>query len=88
MPSCKFGFDNTGVGGWCVTHHRWHCPGGEALKPKTKKSNEERQADEIERASRLFCRSCGQAVDEHRVYFGVVGPFCNVVCRDVWAGMP
>jgi len=39
------------------------------------KSNEERQA-------RLFCRHCGERVNEHRVYFGVVGPFCNVACRD------
>ena len=53
-----------------------------------KKSNEDRQADEIERQSRLFCRCCGKVVTEHRVYFGVVGPFCNVTCRDVWAGTP
>lgn len=28
--SCVFGFDNTGVGGWCTTHHRWLCPGDES----------------------------------------------------------
>ena len=50
-----------------------------------KKSNEDRQAEEIVRQSRLFCRWCGQPVDEHRVYFGVVGPFCNVTCRDTYA---
>jgi hypothetical protein len=55
---------------------------------KRKKSNEERQAEEIERQSRLFCRWYGQAVDEHRVYFGVVGPFCNVACRDEYAKTP
>jgi hypothetical protein len=33
----------------------------------------------------LFCRWCGQPVNEHRVYFGVVGPFCNVTCRDEYA---
>jgi hypothetical protein len=53
-----------------------------------KKSNEERQAEEIERQSRLFCRWCGQAVDEHRVYFGVIGPFCNVACRDEYGRTP
>jgi hypothetical protein len=57
-----------------------------------KKSNEERQADEIERQSRLFCSWCGQAVDEHRVYFGtdfgVAGPFCCGACRDAYARIP
>lgn len=48
--------------------------------PKT--SNEAREAEEIERGVRLFCRHCGERVNEHRVYFGVVGPFCNVECRD------
>lgn len=28
--SCVFGFDNTGVGGWCTTHRRWLCPGDES----------------------------------------------------------
>ena len=53
-----------------------------------KKSNEDRQAEEIERQSRLFCRWCGRRVNEHRVYFGVVGPFCNVTCRDEYARTP
>ncbi len=22
---CEIGFDNTGVGGWCVTHKTWRC---------------------------------------------------------------
>lgn len=57
-------------------------------KRPTKTSNEERQAEEIERQSNLFCRWCGKAVDEHRVYFGVVGPFCNVECRDTYAKTP
>lgn len=52
-----------------------------------KKSNEERQAEEIEQQT-LFCRQCGQFVDEHRVYFGMVGPFCNTECRDEYARMP
>lgn len=25
MSACEFGFDQTGVGGWCVTHRRWLC---------------------------------------------------------------
>lgn len=53
-----------------------------------KKSNEERQAETIERESRRFCIWCGKAVDEHRVYFGIVGPFCNVECRDTYARTP
>ena len=48
----------------------------------------ERQAEEIVRQSNLFCRWCGKAVNEHRVYFGVVGPFCNVTCRDTYASTP
>lgn len=60
--------------------------GGE-VTPK-KPSREERQAEEIERQARRFCLWCGQAVDEHRVYFGVVGPFCNVACRDEYARTP
>lgn len=59
---------------------------GEEVMPK--KSNEDRQAEEIERQSRLFCRWCGKRVNEHRVYFGVVGPFCNVTCRDTYARTP
>ena len=54
----------------------------------TKSDRGERQAEEIIRQSNLFCRWCGQAADEHRVYFGVVGPFCNVVCRDEYARTP
>lgn len=57
-------------------------------KVKRKKSNEERQAEEIVRLSNLFCRWCGQSVNEHRVYFGVVGPFCDVTCRDEYARTP
>ena len=55
---------------------------------RRKKSNEERQSEEIVRLSNLFCRWCGQWVDEHRVYFGVVGPFCDVTCRDTYASTP
>ena len=25
---CRYSFDATGVGGWCVTHRRWLCDGG------------------------------------------------------------
>ena len=54
-----------------------------------KSDRAERQAEEIERLSNLFCRWCGEwAVDEHRVYFGVVGPFCKVTCRDTYASTP
>jgi hypothetical protein len=53
-----------------------------------KADRSERQAEEIESLSRLFCRWCGQPVDEHRVYFGVVGPFCDVLCRDTYARTP
>ena len=53
-----------------------------------KKLSEDQRAEEIERQSRLFCRWCGERVDEHRVYFGVVGPFCGVKCRDVYARTP
>lgn len=28
------------------------------------------------------CKQCGKRVTEHRVYFGVVGPFCNTDCRE------
>jgi hypothetical protein len=52
------------------------------------KDRGERQAEEIERLSRLFCRWCGQPVDEHRVYFGIVGPFCAAPCRDAHARTP
>lgn len=31
MSACVFGFDNTGVGGWCVTHQRWLCNGGKTM---------------------------------------------------------
>jgi hypothetical protein len=27
-----------------------------------------------------MCKHCRQIVIEHRVYFGVVGPFCNTNC--------
>lgn len=60
---------------------------GEEVMP-AKSDRGERQAEDIERQSRLFCRWCGEAVDEHRVYFGVVGPFCNVTCRDTYARTP
>ncbi len=58
---------------------------------RQKKSDEERQAAEpaeIERQPHLFCRQCGERVNEHRVYFGVVGPFCDVACRDTYARTP
>ncbi len=29
MKPCVYGFDSTGVGGWCVTHKRWLCDQGE-----------------------------------------------------------
>lgn len=38
--------------------------------------------------ARMFCRWCGEPVNEHRVYFGVVGPFCDVACRDTYARTP
>jgi hypothetical protein len=60
---------------------------GEEVMSK-KSARGERQAEEIVRQSNLFCRWCGKAVDEHRVYFGVVGPFCNVECRDTYARTP
>ena len=53
-----------------------------------KKSNEECQTEEIVLQARLFRRRCGEAVDEHRVHFGVVGPFCNVVCCGEYARTP
>lgn len=28
------------------------------------------------------CLKCNKPVTEHRVYSGVVGPFCNTTCRD------
>jgi hypothetical protein len=62
--------------------------GEEGQEVKSRKSNEERHAEQIERDARLFCRQCGEAVDEHRVYFGVVGPFCDVACRDAYARTP
>lgn len=37
------------------------------------------------------CFSCGARVtSEGRVYFGTVGPFCSVACRDEWVdhGIP
>jgi len=32
------------------------------------------------------CQNCGDLADDGiaRVYFGVVGPFCRVSCRDRW----
>ena len=30
------------------------------------------------------CGYCDKTVTEHRVYFGVVGPFCDVYCRDAY----
>jgi hypothetical protein len=30
------------------------------------------------------CVHCRKPCDENRVYFGVVGPFCSVPCRDSW----
>ena len=30
------------------------------------------------------CIHCNQNVSEHRVYFGIVGPFCNVDCREAY----
>lgn len=55
---------------------------------KPKRPSEEQQAEKIEREARRFCRWCGDEVDEHRVYFGVVGPFCGVACRDAYARVP
>ena len=31
---------------------------------------------------RVTCVGCGAVLTEARVYFGIVGPFCNVACRD------
>jgi hypothetical protein len=33
---------------------------------------------------RLRCTHCRKFVDGNRVYFGVVGPFCCVPCRNRW----
>lgn len=33
---------------------------------------------------RRRCHACHKYVDGNRVYFGVVGPFCCVPCRDRW----
>lgn len=55
---------------------------------KRKESRQEREAEEIVRLSNLFCRWCGTEVDEHRVYSGVVGPFCNTRCRDTYVMTP
>jgi hypothetical protein len=33
---------------------------------------------------RRRCRACNKYVDGNRVYFGVVGPFCCVPCRNRW----
>ena len=32
--------------------------------------------------TRRYCIWCGASVTDARVYFGVVGPFCNVPCRE------
>lgn len=41
-----------------------------------------------ERCAEIFnvkcCKHCGEFVIEHRVYFGVVGPFCDVSCREAY----
>jgi hypothetical protein len=50
------------------------------VKPK---SDETRPVDKI--PQHLICRCCLQRVTENRVYFGVVGPFCDVECRDAYA---
>jgi hypothetical protein len=55
---------------------------------KNRTSRQERASEQIVRDSNLFCRWCGDWVDEHRVYFGVVGPFCNTGCRDTYARTP
>jgi hypothetical protein len=34
--------------------------------------------------TRAECLGCGKVVDGERVYFGVVGPFCCVPCRNRW----
>jgi hypothetical protein len=70
-----------------VSEHNTAQDEGEG-KVMRKKSNEERQSEEIVCLSNLFCRWCGQSVNEHRVYFGVVGPFCNVTCRGTYAKTP
>jgi hypothetical protein len=30
------------------------------------------------------CHGCGSAVGPERVYFGSLGPFCSVACREEW----
>jgi hypothetical protein len=30
------------------------------------------------------CHGCGSAVGAERVYFGSLGPFCSVACREEW----
>jgi hypothetical protein len=30
------------------------------------------------------CHGCGSAVGAERVYFGSLGPFCSVACREDW----
>jgi hypothetical protein len=30
------------------------------------------------------CHGCGSAVGPERVYFGSLGPFCTVACREEW----
>jgi hypothetical protein len=42
----------------------------------------------VDRVQGDLCYRCAQRVDEHRVYSGVVGPFCGVDCRDYWTSAP
>ena len=53
----------------------------------TRKPREERQPGDGDAPSRACC-CCGSPVTEHRVYFGVVGPFCDVACRDEYVSAP
>lgn len=36
----------------------------------------------------MRCLHCNNTVTDARVFSGVVGPFCNVDCRELWNAEP
>jgi hypothetical protein len=47
MAACEIGFDATGVGGWCITHRRWQCPGDQEQDVKQHSEKELARAKRV-----------------------------------------
>ena len=65
---CKYGFDSTGVGGWCLTHQRWLCEGRDASLSRTSVVVHDRYRDFVFRSDSVGDTGVIQQIFERRDY--------------------